>query len=736
MSRNEQQTRFSLVDPAIRARGWTEDLVRVEETAGTVEIIDGRPRKQPKGRVDYLLRVKPTPKAQPVPVALIEAKAEHLPPHHGLEQAKAYARCKLFHVPFVYATNGHLFVEFDGASGLTTDPSPLADFPTPDDLRARYEAAVGFGLAEEVAAPLLQPYPKGEASRRYYQDAAIRATLEKIARCGKAGEPKRALLSLATGSGKTRIAVYLLKRIADAGQLRRALFVCDRDELRTQAVAALQNVFGDDAAPVSSGEPQKNARLLVATYQTLDVASDDADATFLTTNYPPDYFSHIVIDECHRSAWGKWSLILRRNPSAVQIGLTATPRELKVTERTKAAEADEQINRDNLKHFGEPVYEYDLGQGIEDGYLAACEVVKRDIFIAEHNEPEHETGVVRDDLEGKRLIDARTGEVLTAQEAADYYSADSFESRLLLPARVQAMCEDLFRCLLATGGLHQKTVIFCVRDSHADRVASCLGNLYTAWCAEHGEKRQEPYAFKCTAASEGSAPLADLRKQSRSHFIAATVDLLSTGVDVPCLRNVVFFRYMRSPLAFHQMVGRGTRLDPPSGKLMFRVYDYTDASRLFGQEFVSPVPAPEKEPGPRPEPVQTLEVRGIQVHITPAGQSIMVQRDGQPALVTLEEYKELLTERLLAEAPTLETFRQRWVVPPDRRAWLAGLPAETAATLRALAAQFARGGTESLENPRVFDTADVRAAGGLEALKGLGEPASVLSNTKQRMFAV
>src|SRR5205085_2731083 len=105
---------------------------------------------------------------------------------------------------------------------LTTAPRPLTGFPTPDELRARYESCKGFRLDSEAARPLLTRYTGGEATRRYYQDAAIRAVLEKVAR----GD-KRALLSLATGSGKTFIAVNLLKRIADAGQLRKALFLCD-----------------------------------------------------------------------------------------------------------------------------------------------------------------------------------------------------------------------------------------------------------------------------------------------------------------------------------------------------------------------------------------------------------------------------------------------------------------------------------------------------------------------------
>jgi type I restriction enzyme R subunit len=201
----EADTRAKLIDPAIHAHGWTEELIRREETAGAIEIIDGKPRKRARGRVDYPLRIAVNAETQPVAVALIEAKAEHLPPAHGLEQGKLYASCKRLNVPFVFSSNGHLFVEFDSFSGKTTAPKPLSEFPTPADLRARYEEAKGFKLDSPSAKPLLTRYTGGEATRRYYQDAAIRAVLEKLAR----GE-KRALLTLATGAGKTFIAVHLL----------------------------------------------------------------------------------------------------------------------------------------------------------------------------------------------------------------------------------------------------------------------------------------------------------------------------------------------------------------------------------------------------------------------------------------------------------------------------------------------------------------------------------------------
>jgi len=783
---SEADTRAKLIDPAIHKRGWTEDLIRREETAGAIEIGEGGPRRRPRGRVDYILRVKVTLDSQPVAVALIEAKAEHLPPNHGLEQAKLYAACKRLNVPFVYASNGHLFVEYDRQAGLISSPRPLEDFPTPPDLRSRYEQAHGFTLDQESARPLLVRYAGGEATRRYYQDAAIRAVLEKIAR----GE-KRALLALATGSGKTFIAVNLLKRIADAGQLRRALFICDRDELRAQGLAALQNVFGADAASVTSENPQKNARVLVATYQTLDVDTDEADANFLLANYPIDYFSHIIIDECHRSAWGKWSQVLSRNPHAIQVGLTATPRRLEIKEDTKEARADGQIIADNFRWFGEPVYEYDMAQGIEDGYLAACEIGRFDLFHDNKKINERESGVSRKDLTGKDLKDAQTGGSLTEQDAREHYDAPSLEDHLLMPERVKAMCRHLFDQLVATGGPEQKTIIFCRRDRHADDVAANLNNLYADWCLRHGCPRAAPYAFKCTAASGGNEYLADLRGASRRYFVATTVDLLTTGVDVPCVRNIVFFKYVRSPIAFYQMVGRGTRLYAPDGKLMFRVFDYTDATRLFGSGFIEKFRTP-RDHTPRvdhPPAERVLSVEGFQVRVTDAGRYILTEEDGKAMPVTIEEYKERLAARLVEEAPTLDRFRAVWVVPPKRHdlighlpdsgrsaplvralenmtaydlydvlaelgygmapktrgeragafsykqaEWLGRMPPATAAVIEAIAAQFTKAGTEGLENPAVFETPEVVGAGGLDALKALGRPSEVLLETKERMF--
>ena len=775
MSLSEADTRAKLIDPALHSSGWTEDNIRREEIERGIDITDGKPRRRERGRIDYLLRVRVNISTQPVAIALIEAKRSNEPADKGLEQAKKYAR--LNHVPFVYSSNGHLFVEYDYITGKTSKPRILKEFPTPHELHQRYEKRLGVSLESDQAKPLLVPYPGGEASRRYYQDAAIRAALEKIAR----GD-KRILLFLATGSGKTFIAVHLLKKIADAGQLRRALFVCDRDELRTQALGAFQNVFGADAAEVTTSNPQKNARILIATYQTLNVAGETEDAKFFLENYPKNYFSHIIIDECHRSAWGKWSVVLRQNSEAIQIGLTATPRSFEGGSEEERRQ-DEEITANNLEYFGEPVYEYDMAQGIEDGYLPACEIIRREVNL-------DITGIRRKDIEVLKIKDATTGQPLTPVETRELYEAPSFEDIIQLPDRVEATCKDLFEMLLQTGDPHQKTVIFCVRDTHADAIAAEMNNLYAEWCAKNEVKRLDPYAFKCTAAVGGSQYIADLRGSERSYFIATTVDLITTGVDVPILRNVVFFKYVRSPISFQQMMGRGSRIHLPTNKLMFRVYDYTNATRLLGKDFITrPTPMP-RPPGQPTPPERVIRVEGFDVHINPAGKYIVTKIGDRLGMVTVEEYTQMIASRLMEEVKTIDDFRSYWIDPQKRREliqslpddgqgirllrelmgqkdcdiydvlaeigygiahknraervsalqykhndWFKNMPKSAAETLLVLARQFEKGGTEELETPYVFNAPDVVKAGGLEALKILGEPKEIVFEIKKRLFA-
>jgi type I restriction enzyme R subunit len=195
MSKNEAQTRRDLIDPALSARGWMRDHVKVEVSTGGYDVAT---KKRRQGRTDYLLRIIASRDTQPVVVALIEAKAEDKPPGFGLQQGKRDGDIDRLNVKFIFSTNGRQFVEYDKFTGLTSAPRPMTEFPTEAELKKRYEKGMGFSLESEAARPLLVKYSGGEGERRYYQDAAIRAALEKTAQ-GK----NRILLSLATGAGKT-----------------------------------------------------------------------------------------------------------------------------------------------------------------------------------------------------------------------------------------------------------------------------------------------------------------------------------------------------------------------------------------------------------------------------------------------------------------------------------------------------------------------------------------------------
>ena len=738
----------------------------------------------------------------------MEAKRADAAPTRGLDQAKEYARAYAtsaarLHVPFVYSTNGHQWVEYDATTSLTSAPAPMADFPSPNELRVRWEAARGLDLTSELARPLSTPYRGGETSRRYYQDAAIRAVLEKVAR----GET-RALLSLATGAGKTYIAVHLLRRLADAGLLRRALFLVDRDELRNQALGALQNVFGADAAAVSGGNPQMNARVLVATYQTLgldrtrgaaatgpDAAAEPEPSPRLprqTTRPTTSTSDHRRVPSLRLGRLvDRADAQRQRRPGGPD--RDAAPADDGAPATTPGVAADAQITADNLALLRRARLRVRAGPG-HRGRLPCC-LRDRPARHLPGGQPvrERETGLDRDDIGALPLWDAITGEQLAAAEAREHYGAQSFEDRLVLPDRVKAMADDLFDRLVATGGPEQKTIIYCARDSHADDVAIALNNRYARWCAENGRRAADPYAFKCTAAVQGPDPLPELRGAARHHFVATTVELLTTGVDVPAVRNIVFFRYVRSPIAFYQMIGRGTRLDPASGKLMFRVFDYTAATRLFGEAFRTRATTERTEPSEPPsgEPAERrITVQGIDVRVSDAGKAILTTVDGVTVPISLEEYEERLAVGLLARAPSLDAFRAAWILPLERAgllaalpdggrsagvirslegmdefdlydvlaelgygldpktrvaradafdykhaAWLAGLPPPMSATLRALTRQFARGGTDELEEPGVLQVPAVIAAGGLAALKALGSPAEILHETKSRLFA-
>jgi type I restriction enzyme, R subunit len=803
MPYNETETRFFLIDPVLRKKGY-DDYKRLRlETPAPVEPVGFKgKRKKGSGRTDYLLCVQVGDMPKPLPVGVIEAKKEDEDPLKGMQQAKGYSECERFEVKYVFATNGHRYGEYDLFTNLQAGPHQFEDFLTHDELTKRYAKDMGFDLSEPSAAMLFMPDSPAWSQTRYYQDAAIRAAFEKIIQARQKGETPRVLLSLATGSGKTIIATNLLWRLNEAEQLSKpALFLCDRDELREQAYTKLKAAFGDNARIVKSEKGEnaaRNARIHIATYQTLGLDDDTAEdqvASFLSEHYPPDSFSVIVIDECHRSAWGRWSEVLKRNPNAIHIGLTATPRQL--IERGDALAEDTEITANNFNYFGKPVYEYTLVEAQQDGYLAACQIEER--------KPSIDSKIfTRQEILDSKAINLKTGKPLTeADLKKEEYTGRDFDDEIFIELRTPAMCKDLFELLCKNGGPEQKVIIFCTREIHADRVSMQMNNLYVKWCKENQKTPKDNYAFKCMGGPNNGADMIEsMRGSGERAFIACTVDLLEAGVDIERLNAVVFFRYLQSSIKFYQMVGRGTRIHEETEKYMFWLYDYTGVTQLFGTDFITRPPKTSNGSGGDGnggddggggggESPVVSEVSGHFVSVTPQGRFILSQRDGRDVKIPVEEYRRNVIQRVLSEAHNLEDFRQLWIETQKRKQliehllqanlspeviqeiddmkefdlydffgyhgykaralkrkergdhyiidngnWFNSLDANAAAVLKALGSQFAMGGTEAIETAALWDVPEIRTAGGIDALKKIGKPNKVILDAKERLFSI
>jgi type I restriction enzyme R subunit len=487
--------------------------------------------------------------------------------------------------------------------------------------------------------------------------------------------------------------------------------------------------------------------------------------------------------------------VLRRNPSAVQIGLTATPRRL--TQSHKTSDEDEEITANNREYFGEPVYEYSLIQAQEDGYLAACEIVRRKASI-------DNAVFTKAELLAAGVYDMKTGKPLTADDLTkDEYTGKDFDDQVFIELRTPKMCADLFQLLCENGGPEQKVIIFCNREPHADRVAQQMNNLYVRWCKERGQTPKDYYAFKCMGGDNNGADMIEpLRGSGERAFIACTVDLLEAGVDIERLNAVVFFRYLKSSIKFYQMVGRGTRIHEETQKYKFWLYDYTDVTLLFGTDFISKPPRsggdggvgggndPHGGDGDGNGPT-VAEVAGKSVMINPQGRFILSRRDGRDTPIPVDEYRREVIQRVIREAHTLDEFRALWIETQKRRGlidhllgdnfspdvireidhmaefdlydffghhgyraralrrpergvlyiennqpWFGDMDPNAAIVLKGLGTQFAMGGTEALETPALWEVPEIKLVGGLDALRVLGRPTEIIQNAKGRLFGL
>jgi len=564
MAYNEADTRAKIIDPKIKQSGWTEDFISREFyfTDGKIFLVgDEAKRKEPK-KADYILYFNDA-----LPLAVVEAKEEGKPAVSGMQQAKEYA--ERLDILFAYSTNGHQIEEFDFV--LNTQKT-IEAFPTQDELYQRYLTAKS--LNSESVAPLATTYNKQtfNANPRYYQQVAIRRALEAITK----GQ-KRILLNLATGTGKTTIAFQIAWKLKQAKQIRRVLFLADRNVLRDQAFNTFEP-FGNARGYIEEGQAPTARDIYFSIYQAM---WSEKDGKRIFEQYPKNFFDLIIIDECHRSGFSTWNEILKHFSTATQLGMTATPKQ------------DENIN--TYKYFGDPqkeyqaVYEYSMAQGIDDGFLANFLLHKVKLNI---------------DKDGVKIEDAvKSGakiEVPDEAEPNDFYKMEQFEKNIILPDRTEKMCEHLAG-LIKTYGEMQKTIVFCVTMEHAGEVAKHLQNHF----AHLGFPN---YAVRIVSEETDSMSLLKTFQDQAQNVpvVATTVDLLSTGFDAPTVQNIVFMKPIRSPIVFKQIMGRGSRISKEKGKFWYRVIDYTNATRLI-DEWI------EGKPEIKPETPRTNYLNGIVV---------------------------------------------------------------------------------------------------------------------------
>jgi type I restriction enzyme R subunit len=538
---NGADTCRKLVVPRLQAAGWDTEPHSIAEqrtiTDGRiVPVGKGFVRKPPK-RVDYLLRY-----TRDFPLAVIEAKASHKIVADGLQQAKQYA--EMLGLSFAYATNGVEIVEFDYFTGLET---ALSGYPSPAELWQRYRAGRDIRdpqMAERLLTPFNHVVGKGE---RYYQQIAINRTMEAILK----GQ-RRLLLTMATGTGKTAVAFQLCWKLWNARWNRtgdhrrpRILYLADRNILVDQPKDGIFAAFGDARCKIESGEVIHSREMYFGIYQAL---AEDERREGLFRSFPPDFFDLVIVDECHRGSArdsSSWRAILDYFEPAYQLGMTATPLR--------------DDNRDTYLYFGNPLYEYSLRQGIDDGFLAPYRVHR---VITEWDAAGWRPS--KDDLDryGRAIPD-------------DEYQTKDFERVVALRARTQAIARHV-TAFLKKSDRHAKTIVFCVDQEHASEMRTALSNLNADLVAQHAD-----YVCRVTA-DEGDIGRGHLSRfqdvETAVPAILTTSQLLTTGIDAPTCKNVVLARVIGSMCEFKQIIGRGARVRDDYGKYFFSVLDYTGSA--------------------------------------------------------------------------------------------------------------------------------------------------------------
>ena len=620
MSRNETQTCRELIDPALREAGWSWDA-QVEIGPGPVNLT-GEAMYDPSQRIvaDYLLKL------WRMPLAVLEAKPEGEPASNGMQQGSRYAQ--RLGLRFSLASNGREYILTDNETGkYESFETP----PSPGDILSW----LGRNIVWRDWRPVFEAqWHEDQITRkqvRPYQEMAIFETLYRFSQ-----KEKRVLLLMATGTGKTFTVFQLVWKLLAGSVLpsNRVLFLTDRNSLKDQAYRAFSAFDAHervmlDKDVVARGD-HRVGKVFFANYQNLD---EELDGKKLFEHFDSDFFGLVVVDECHRSGFGDWFGVLEHFGEAFQLGLTATPREIESSRRLTDAES----RRDTFDYFGDPAYAYSLKQAIEDGYLVPYLLDERITNLDEQ-------GYVGPD--GKR------------------YTTSNFERDIRLPDRTRVIAEDFWHLLGKYRLREEKTIVFCVDDTHAAFMAAELRRI----------SGDPDYAARITRSERNSHQLErNFAEVGRiKPRVAVTVDLLSTGFDAPDVRNIVFARPLKSSILYKQMKGRGTRLCEDIDKRYFTIFDYTGAGRLEDTEFdghpanaQTPLRTTRPSRKKQAEPVEKPVGDGVTVFIAQSEQYVCLA-DGRK--IPFDEYREQSRDVIRGIAPVaLTDLLSLWIDKGTRK---------------------------------------------------------------------
>lgn len=562
---SETDIRSKFITPALcgpGGAGWdlmTQVREEVYFTKGRVIVRGKTVRRGEAKKADYILYYKPN-----LPIAVIEAKDNNHAVGDGMQQALEYA--EILDVPFAYSSNGDAFLEHDrtATSGTVTREIPLDQFPSPEELWSRYCTAKNL-TPQQIAVTTQDYYDDGsKKSPRYYQLIAINRTVEAIAR----GD-KRILLVMATGTGKTYTAFQIIWRLWKSGLKKRILFLVDRNILADQTKTNDFKPFGNAMTKITNRTVDKSYEIYLSLYQAVTGSEEEKN---IYKQFSPDFFDLVIVDECHRGSADEdaaWRQVLEYFSSATQIGLTATPKETKTVS--------------NIEYFGEPIYTYSLRQGISDGFLAPYKVIRigldKDILGWR---PEH------------GQVD-KYGQLIEDRE----YNLSDYDKNLILEKRTELVAAKVTEYLRATNRF-AKTIIFCERTDHAERMRQAMVNANADLAAANSK-----YVMRITGDDdEGKAQLDNfIDPESTYPVIACTSRLMSTGVDAQTCQLIVLDKRIGSMTEFKQIIGRGTRINEDYGKFFFTIMDFRGATALFADPAFDGDPVQIYEPGPDDPPL-------------------------------------------------------------------------------------------------------------------------------------